>query len=637
MQHASLWSGTAASWVDLTTYLPGHWTNTVAQDIWSDGATTYIAGHGTNLDTGRGEAILWSHTNSVPEPGGRLLAGLGLFFLVAFLRRGSPPRHRKEASSPTLGWARRRRCPVAAKFAGFIILTVASAPASAQWTAWNFNPYSYEQASRSVVRGGAGSQVVEQAFIIQDPANEYHAVLVSGGSPPNGGYSVFDLNPAGATGSDAIGTTGTQQVGQATFGSATHAGLWSGTAASWIDLNPIGAASSAPNGFTSVQQVGHARFGNATHAGLWSGTAASWIDLNPAGAAGSDALGTNGAHQVGYATLSNKNHAGLWSGAAASWVDLNPVGATESSAKFVTGTQEIGAAKFGSNDHAGMWTGTAASWVDLNPAGATTSQVNGIFGTQQVGQATFGSGAHASLWSGSAGTWVDLNPAGATTSVAYAMLGTTQVGYATLNDGTTRAGVWHGTAASWEPLPYDYYPEEGGGWYPWAHAESSSVWTNGNYLYAAGYVTRVHYVSTLQDPNAFLWFLPISSGLPGDFNGDNVVDARDYVVWRKGLGTTYSQADYSVWRSHFGQTAGSGAAGYPLGASAELLPAAVPEPGSAALLLLACVGLSAFWRRRPAPLERRFTCQESLQAASTTPQQYLAGRFIFLVCKGQKQ
>ena len=30
------------------------------------------------------------------------------------------------------------------------------------------------------------------------------------------------------------------------------------------------------------------------------------------------------------------------------------------------------------------------------------------------------------------------------------------------------------------------------------------------------------------------------AGLAGDFNGNGVVDAADYVVWRKGLGTTFN-------------------------------------------------------------------------------------------------
>ena len=62
--------------------------------------------------------------------------------------------------------------------------------------------------------------------------------------------------------------------------------------------------------------------------------------------------------------------------------------------------------------------------------------------------------------------------------------------------------------------------------------------------------------------------------LPGDYNGNGVVDSADYIVWRNGLGTTYTQNDYDVWRAHFGQTAGSGSA-LP---SAEPLSATVPEP-----------------------------------------------------------
>jgi 3-oxoadipate enol-lactonase len=76
---------------------------------------------------------------------------------------------------------------------------------------------------------------------------------------------------------------------------------------------------------------------------------------------------------------------------------------------------------------------------------------------------------------------------------------------------------------------------------------------------------------------------PISAPIAGDFNGDGIVDAADYVVWRHGLGTSYTQNDYDVWRSHFGEKAGSSSAGYAAGASTEPLPPSVPEPMSIAL------------------------------------------------------
>ena len=43
-------------------------------------------------------------------------------------------------------------------------------------------------------------------------------------------------------------------------------------------------------------------------------------------------------------------------------------------------------------------------------------------------------------------------------------------------------------------------------------------------------------------------------GLAGDYNDNGVVDAADYVVWRKTDGTP---AGYNLWRTHFGQTGGS--------------------------------------------------------------------------------
>ena len=73
---------------------------------------------------------------------------------------------------------------------------------------------------------------------------------------------------------------------------------------------------------------------------------------------------------------------------------------------------------------------------------------------------------------------------------------------------------------------------------------------------------------------------------PGDFNNNGKVDGADYVVWRKGLGTTFQQSDYGVWRSNFG-TPGAAAA------------ASVPEPAACSLVGLAALTLLA--RRRLMP------------------------------------
>jgi len=86
---------------------------------------------------------------------------------------------------------------------------------------------------------------------------------------------------------------------------------------------------------------------------------------------------------------------------------------------------------------------------------------------------------------------------------------------------------------------------------------------------------------------------PPSSSPTGDYNGDLVVNAADYTVWRNTLGTmatpagsgadgiadgTIDGADYTFWKQHFGDvvTAGAGASGF---------AAAVPEPATVSLML----------------------------------------------------
>jgi hypothetical protein len=70
--------------------------------------------------------------------------------------------------------------------------------------------------------------------------------------------------------------------------------------------------------------------------------------------------------------------------------------------------------------------------------------------------------------------------------------------------------------------------------------------------------------------------------VPGDFNGNGVVDAADYVVWRKTDGTP---GGYNTWRANFGRPAASSSA------------AAVPETSSIVLLLVVLSGASFFTRR----------------------------------------
>jgi Concanavalin A-like lectin/glucanases superfamily len=89
----------------------------------------------------------------------------------------------------------------------------------------------------------------------------------------------------------------------------------------------------------------------------------------------------------------------------------------------------------------------------------------------------------------------------------------------------------------------------------------------------------------------------------GDYNNNGVVDAADYVLWRKNVGqpggtlpndatgaNPIGDAQYNQWRANFGKPPGSGAA---LGA--------IPEPATLALTTLAFGALFYARRKRPQP------------------------------------
>ena len=118
---------------------------------------------------------------------------------------------------------------------------------------------------------------------------------------------------------------------------------------------------------------------------------------------------------------------------------------------------------------------------------------------------------------------------------------------------------------------------------------------NGNPAPAGGASFGGFLFDTTFEPNLTL-------PLAGDYNGDDKVDAADYVVWRKTVGQSgyflpadgnsdneIDADDYAVWRENFGDSVnGPGAA---LGQ-----PATAPEPSSMVLLFIS-VGLLRSLRR----------------------------------------
>ena len=91
--------------------------------------------------------------------------------------------------------------------------------------------------------------------------------------------------------------------------------------------------------------------------------------------------------------------------------------------------------------------------------------------------------------------------------------------------------------------------------------------------------------------------------MPGDYNGDHVVDAADYVMYRKFFGSRtdptadanhdgiVDEFDYQIWRQRYGNpTAGAGAGS---------LFTSIPEPSTAILFVVAASLFSGVTRRCP--------------------------------------
>lgn len=90
----------------------------------------------------------------------------------------------------------------------------------------------------------------------------------------------------------------------------------------------------------------------------------------------------------------------------------------------------------------------------------------------------------------------------------------------------------------------------------------------------------------------------VTGNVPGDYNGNGIVDAADYTVWRDHLGQhtplpntnpadvdgVVTQAEYVYWKSRFGATSGAGSAATGV---------AAPEPSSMAILVVGMFAIIA--------------------------------------------
>jgi hypothetical protein len=90
-------------------------------------------------------------------------------------------------------------------------------------------------------------------------------------------------------------------------------------------------------------------------------------------------------------------------------------------------------------------------------------------------------------------------------------------------------------------------------------------------------------------------YVTVEETLVGDYNGNGIVDAADFTVWRDVYNTP---ALYDAWRAHFGQTAGHGSSFGATGSAG----ASVPEPAASVLPVGLAAAVVLTWRRHPSSL-----------------------------------
>jgi MprA protease rhombosortase-interaction domain-containing protein len=226
-----------------------------------------------------------------------------------------------------------------------------------------------------------------------------------------------------------------------------------------------------------------------------------------------------------------------------------------------------------------------ADWGEGTATARPTIAHNGLGTASNTGDATWNQRMNPIAWT---------NP-GAFSDTAATVSATTSVP-GTVNE----AAIWSSTPTMISDVQgWLNNPTTNFGWLLYTSAETTAFTAKAFYARSA----TINELGGVFDP-AFLPALSITYSAPappsGDYNGNGVVDAADYIVWRKTLNSAASPAgngadgnqsgqidsgDDTYWRLRFGNATSGFASG-----------GNVPEPASSVLILLA--GALAFYLRR---------------------------------------
>ena len=323
---------------------------------------------------------------------------------------------------------------------------------------------------------------------------------------------------------------------------------------------------------------------NGAHdAVLWNGTSALPVDLG-------DNSQVNAIYDGIQAGTGRVDNAVIWRGTAAGVFSLVHPG-SPSEAYGIWGNDVCGTthSPLSSDPNAALWTDATGlpHFVGLSDTPSMVFTQSAALGTsrgQEAGWAIIpNAGKHAGIWSGTAASFQDLGPAGTTASELFATNGTQQVGDVSVQAGTGgqlspdhHAPVWNGTAGSDQILP---------------GPPGSNPLDFASMAYA---IDGKGDIAGVWNELPILW---IPHRLPGDVNFDGVVNFSDLLILAQNYGHpgewvdgefsgdgTVDFADLLTLAQNYGKT--QAAVGYSV--------VAVPEPSA---ILAACV-LGLIPRRR---------------------------------------
>ncbi len=182
----------------------------------------------------------------------------------------------------------------------------------------NYSGYEYTSMSAtdgvSIVGSGSTDDTVGNVFtrgvIWQAPTHEF----------------ALSVHPSGYTDSSLGSVDGEYQFGSVSLPfQGLHAGMWKGSAASFVDMHPPQFVNSRISDASDGQQVGTVNIWNNPQAVLWAGTPDSLTTLHPDAATSSTVSKCEGGLQLGTVIFPDSPTAvlGMWAGSKDTFTELN--------------------------------------------------------------------------------------------------------------------------------------------------------------------------------------------------------------------------------------------------------------------------------------------------------------------------